>query len=222
MDFRILRNMAIKLMCLMSLTIVTFGCDKTSIKSSDNMAVYSESPVTVQLGADNFLIPMNFLTPYGDKPSKIVAEDNIYVTVFLPDHSGYKVDDDIGGLPKINEVNVKWTRANEGSIYNAKSSLQSLLDTSLIKRDASLDKGELRAFSKKSDETRVLYYASVKNAYDLMIECSTNTLKKLCKSHLQLESTGVGIFYTMNAVHLESWRTTTNKIIDLMERWRVN
>jgi hypothetical protein len=181
---------------------------------------YSTAPVQVTLEGHEYVIPMHYLTPFGNRPGKS-APKYVTVAVFLPDFVGYREDNYRDPFDK-RKITVFWGGAFGGSSPEAQ--LANLTKHLGVQRDPQADRHGLEGYrgkqhyekwfaGRRQDGERVVFRCR----YEAPDKAVVNPL---CDTRYPNARNGYGLAYRFSAEHLPKWREIDERINALIMSWR--
>ncbi|GAB3038860.1 hypothetical protein [Bowmanella dokdonensis] len=206
------------ILTLFLLTILTFG---TSFAGGE-AKMLEQTNVTVLMAGEIFNIPKSHLSPNREFPDKIRRENMIEVTFFFPDFKGFGEEDDIATVGRYNpnQVTAFWTKINGGGRLDASKSLSNAIKYGLSERDSSLDLEGLTAYRNVHD-SGVTYLAQNYHGDNVLIHCSDGQVNSVCKLEYLDSTNDRGIFTSFDKKFLLRWSEINNKLLSLIEQWKV-
>jgi len=210
------------LLFLSCATLPLYSCD--SVEEEESMAASEKkldtSLVKVSVGQYIYMIPMNFMTPYGDYPKELSSKDDlIQIRLYLPDFTGYAANDSPIGKYNPDEVDVMWNAYGVG--IDAESMLERSLKFQLVSRNPIADKLDLTAYKDLADDDAITYMSEAVHGSKVMIQCYTGGVNDICKINYFHEKKRFGIFFSFNAKYLKDWKIIDKKINFLINNLRV-
>jgi len=202
-------------------TLTLYSCD--SFEEEKNMASSEKkldtSLVRVSVGQDAYMIPMNFMTPYGDYPKEFSSKDDLMqVRLYLPEFTGYAANDSPIGKYNPDEVDVMWNAYGVG--IDATSMLDRSLKFELVSRNADADKLDLTAYKDLVDDDATTYMSEAAHGSKVMIQCYTGGVNDICKINYFHKQKQFGIFFSFNAKYLKDWKMIDERINSMIDSWK--
>lgn len=209
----------LKLAVILSLlTIIIFNYSY----AGDETRMSERKSAMVFMGGEAFDIPKAYLSPSDELPDKIEKENMIEISFFFPNFSEFG---DRGNIATVgpynpNQVTAFWTMVNGGGRLDANNSLKNALKYGLSKRDGSLDVDGLTAY-KNANNSGVTYHAQNSQGDDVLIHCTEGSVNSTCKLEYLDSKSNRGIFASFDKKYLPRWLEVNNKLLSLIEKWKV-
>lgn len=203
---------------LVSLAIIIFSYSY----AGDETRMAGQKSAMVFMGDEAFEIPKSYLSPSNELPDKIKKENMIEISFFFPDFSGFGDRDNIAtvGPYNPNQVTAFWTIVRGGGRLDANNSLKNALRYGLSERDGSLDIDGLIAY-KNANKSGVTYHTQNSQGDDVLIHCTEGPVNSTCKLEYLDSKSGRGVFASFDKKYLPRWLEVNNKLLSLIEKWKV-
>ena len=181
---------------------------------------YSTAPVRVSLEGHEYVIPMNYLTAFGNQPLQM-APKYVTVSVFLPDFGGYREDNYRDPFDK-RKVTVFWGGAFGGA--PPEDQLANLMNHLGVQKAPEEDRQGLAAYRGKHEYEK--WFAGKRKGGELVLfRCRSEAPDKgvvnpLCDTRYPNQRNGYGLAYRFSAEHLPMWQEIDERINALIMSWR--
>jgi hypothetical protein len=180
---------------------------------------YSTQPVQVLLGGREYWIPMNYMTPFGNKPTKMTPKFGEFFA-FLPDFIGYTKDNYRDPMNK-NKISVAF---GDQFGFPPERKFKNGQQRGGISKQASGSEYGLNVYARNVPNKFVMV-GTRRSGEFFMLECSEysperGVVRPSCSAQYPNAELGVGLFYNFHRDHLEKWREIDERINSLILSWQ--